>query len=353
MGSSDKQEDLGEKRLIRNSTAEFLTFVSQSGEQSIEARYEDETIWLSQKLMAELFDVKVHTISEHLKNIFGQEEVSPEATIRKFRIVQKEGSREVARAVEFYNLDAIISVGYRVNSVRATQFRQWATQVLKEFAIKGYVLDRERMENGAYLGEDYFEHLLEEIREIRLSERRFYQKITDIYSTSVDYNKDAPTTKAFFAKVQNKLHFAIHGQTAAELIVDRANSDKTNMGLTSWDKAPSGKIMKSDVSIAKNYLTSDELASLGRIVNSYLDLAEERAKRKIPMTMEDWSKRLDLFLEFDEREILQNSGKVTAKIAKEHAESEFEKYRIIQDRLFENDFDRVIRQLSLDDSGEV
>ena len=353
MGSSDKQEDLGEKRLIRNSTAEFLTFVSQSGEQSIEARYEDETIWLSQKLMAELFDVKVHTISEHLKNIFGQEEVSPEATIRKFRIVQKEGSREVASAVEFYNLDAIISVGYRVNSVRATQFRQWATQVLKEFAIKGYVLDRERMENGAYLGEDYFEHLLEEIREIRLSERRFYQKITDIYSTSVDYNKDAPTTKAFFAKVQNKLHFAIHGQTAAELIVDRANSDKTNMGLTSWDKAPSGKIMKSDVSIAKNYLTSDELASLGRIVNSYLDLAEERAKRKIPMTMEDWSKRLDLFLEFDEREILQNSGKVTAKIAKEHAESEFEKYRIIQDRLFENDFDRVIRQLSLDDSGEV
>ncbi len=353
MGSSDKQEDLGEKRLIRNSTAEFITFVSQSGEQSIEARYEDETIWLSQKLMAELFDVKVHTISEHLKNIFGQEEVSPEATIRKFRIVQKEGSREVARAVEFYNLDAIISVGYRVNSVRATQFRQWATQVLKEFAIKGYVLDRERMENGAYLGEDYFEHLLEEIREIRLSERRFYQKITDIYSTSVDYNKDAPTTKAFFAKVQNKLHFAIHGQTAAELIVDRANSDKTNMGLTSWDKAPSGKIMKSDVSIAKNYLTSDELASLGRIVNSYLDLAEERAKRKIPMTMEDWSKRLDLFLEFDEREILQNSGKVTAKIAKEHAESEFEKYRIIQDRLFENDFDRVIRQLSLDDSGEV
>ncbi len=348
MSNSGKQGSDRKTRLIRNSTAEFLIFTGQSGEQSIEARFEDESIWLSQKLMAELFDIKVHTINEHLKNIFEQEEVSPEATIRKFRIVQKEGSREVTRSIDFYNLDAIISVGYRVNSVRATQFRQWATQVLKEFAIKGFVLDKKRMENGSYLGEDYFEHLLEEVREIRLSERRFYQKITDIYATSVDYNKDAPTTKTFFAKVQNKFHFAIHGQTAAELIVDRANSEKTNMGLTSWEDAPSGKIMKTDVAVGKNYLTQEELTSLARIVNSYLDLAEERAKRKIPMTAEDWAKRLDLFLEFDDREILQNSGKVTAKLAKEHAESEFEKYRIIQDRLFESDFDRVIKQLKQD-----
>jgi hypothetical protein len=236
-------------------------------------------------------------------------------------------------------------VGYRVNSVRATQFRQWATQVLKEFAIKGYVLDKKRMENGSFLGEDYFERLLEEIREIRLSERRFYQKITDIYATSVDYNKDAPTTRAFFARVQNKLHFAVHGNTAAELIMQRADSTKDNMGLTSWEKAPDGKIVKTDVSIAKNYLSKDELESLGRIVNAYLDLAEERAKRKIPMTMEDWARRLDLFLEFDEREILQDTGKITAQLAKTHAESEFEKYRIVQDRLFESDFDRVVKQL--------
>ncbi|GJM06787.1 MAG: toxin Fic [marine bacterium B5-7] len=345
MSDREKYESYGDKRLIRNSTAEFLIFTSQSGGQSIEARYQDETIWLSQRLMAELFDVKVHTINEHLKNIFEQKEVDPEATIRKFRIVQKEGEREVSRHVDFYNLDAVISVGYRVNSVRATQFRQWATQVLREFSIKGYVLDKKRMENGSYLGEDYFEHLLEEIREIRLSERRFYQKITDIYATSLDYNKDASTTKTFFSKIQNKLHFAIHGKTAAELIVDRANSEKTNMGLTSWEGAPAGKIMKADVAVAKNYLAQEELTSLGRIVNSYLDLAEERAKRKIPMTMEDWAKRLDLFLEFDDREILQDSGKVTAKLAKEHAESEFEKFRIVQDRLFESDFDKVIKKL--------
>jgi hypothetical protein len=333
------------KQLIRNSTAEFLIFTGQAGEQSIEARYEDETIWLSQKLMAQLFDVDVRTVNEHLKNIYDQAELTREATIRKFRIVQVEGKREVSRNVDFYNLDAIISVGYRVNSVRATQFRQWATQVLREFAIKGYVLDRKRMENGAFLGEDYFERLLEEIREIRLSERRFYQKITDIYATSVDYNKDAPTTRAFFAKVQNKLHYAIHGKTAAELIASRADASKANMGLTTWEKAPDGKILKTDVSIAKNYLTKNELESLGRIVNAYLDLAEERARRKIPMTMEDWARRLDAFLEFTERDILQNSGKVRAEIAKAHAESEFEKYRIVQDRLFESDFDRVIKQL--------
>ena len=333
------------KPLIRNSTAEFLIFTGQAGEQSIEARYEDETIWLTQKLMAQLFDVTVPTINEHLKNICDQGELERDATIRKFLTVQTEGKREVARNVEFYNLDAIISVGYRVNSVRATQFRQWATQVLREFAIKGYVLDKKRMENGAFLGEDYFERLLEEIREIRLSERRFYQKITDIYTTSVDYNKDAPTTRAFFAKVQNKLHFAIHGHTAAELIVERADSAQSNMGLTSWEKAPDGKIVKTDVSIAKNYMAKDELESLGRIVNAYLELAEERAMRKIPMTMEDWAKRLELFLEFDERGILQDGGKVTTELAKTHAESEFEKYRIVQDRFFESDFDRVIKQL--------
>ncbi len=340
-------------RRIRNSTAEFLIFTSQAGEQSIEARYEDQTIWLSQKLMAELFTVTIPTINEHLKNIYEQGELQREATIRKFRTVQTEGQREVSRQVDFYNLDAIISVGYRVNSLRATQFRQWATQVLREFAIKGYVLDKQRMENGAFLGVDYFERLLQEIREIRLSERKFYQKITDIYATSIDYNQDAPTTKAFFAKVQNKLHFAIHGHTAAELIMQRADSGKPNMGLTSWEKAPDGRILKADVSIAKNYLSREELESLGRIVNAYLDLAEDRARRKIPMTMEDWAKRLDAFLAFDEREILQDAGKVSAQIAKQHAESEFERYRIVQERLFESDFDRLTRQAQhSDDEGE-
>lgn len=340
-----KKNDKTAVRLIRNSTAEFLIFTWQAGEQSIEARYEDETVWLSQKLMAELFAVSVPTINEHLKNIYETGELTREATVRKFRIVQEEGGRDVSRLVDFYNLDAIISVGYRVNSVRATQFRQWATQVLREFAIKGYVLDKKRLENGAFLGEDYFERLLEEIREIRLSERKFYQKITDIYATSIDYNKDAPTTRAFFATVQNKLHFAIHGHTAAELIIDRADSDKTHMGLTSWDRAPDGKIVKTDVTIAKNYLAKEELESLGRIVNAWLDLAEARAMRKIPMTMEDWATRLNGFLNFTELEVLQGSGKVSMEAAKQHAESEFEKYRIVQDRLFESDFDKSIKAL--------
>ena len=338
------------KKFIRNSTAEFLTFSQQSGEEHIEARYEDETIWLSQKLMSQLFEVDVRTVNEHLKNIYLQEELSSESTIRKFRIAQLEGTREVSRNIEFYNLDAIISVGYRVNSVRATQFRQWATQVLRDFAIKGYVIDKKRMENGSFLGDDYFEELLEEIREIRLSERRFYQKITDIYTTSMDYNKEAPTTREFFAKVQNKLHYAIHGYTAAELIVDRADSEKDFMGLNSWKKAPEGKILKSDVSVAKNYLLKDELDSLGRIVNAYLELAEGRAKRKIPMTMEDWAKRLDLFLEFDDRDVLLDSGKISTAIAKDHAETEFEKYRIVQDRLFKNDFDKILQNLEHKDS---
>lgn len=340
-----KKDDKSPVRLIRNSTAEFLIFTGQAGEQSIEARYEDETVWLSQKLMAELFAVSVPTINEHLKNIYETGELVREATIRNFRIVQAEGGRNVSRQVDFYNLDAIISVGYRVNSVRATQFRQWATQVLREFAIKGYVLDKKRLENGAFLGEDYFERLLEEIREIRLSERKFYQKITDIYATSVDYNKDAPTTRAFFATVQNKLHFAIHGHTAAELIIDRADSDKTHMGLTSWERAPEGKIVKTDVAVAKNYLVKEELESLGRIVNAWLDLAEERARRNIPMTMEDWATRLDGFLNFADMEVLLDSGKVSMEKAKQHAESEFEKYRIVQDRLFESDFDKSIKAL--------
>lgn len=345
MGISGINAKRIERALIRNSTAEFLIFTGQAGEQSIEARYAEETVWLTQKLMAELFAVDVRTVSEHLKNIYESAELQREATVRKFRTVQTEGNREVARNVDFYNLDAIISVGYRVNSVRATQFRQWATGVLREFAIKGYVLDKQRMENGSFLGEDYFERLLAEIREIRLSERKFYQKVTDIYATAVDYNRNAPTTKAFFAKVQNKLHFAIHGHTAAELIVQRADSAKPQMGLTSWERAPDGKILKTDVVVAKNYLDKVELESLGRIVNSYLDLAEDRAKRKIPMTMEDWAKRLDAFLEFTERDILQDAGKVSAEMAKAHAESEFEKYRIVQDRLFESDFDRAINRI--------
>ncbi|ADD69409.1 conserved hypothetical protein [Denitrovibrio acetiphilus DSM 12809] len=344
--SSDRES----KQLIRNSTAEFLIFTSQSGDQGIEVRYEDETIWATQKMMSQLFDVTVPTINEHLKNIFSSGELNEISTIRKFLIVQKEGEREVSRNLDYYSLDAIISVGYRVNSIKATQFRQWATKVLREFAIKGYVLDKKRMENGSFIGEDYFERLLEEIREIRLSERRFYQKVTDIYATSVDYNRDAPTTQQFFSKVQNKLHYAIHGNTAAELIMKRADSKEPNMGLETWENAPDGKVIKSDVSVAKNYLSKDELDSLGRIVNAFLDLAENRAKRKIPMTMQDWSERLDMFLEFDEREVLQDKGRISGKVAKNHAESEFEKYRIVQDKLFESDFDKVLHEI--EDKGK-
>lgn len=339
---------MNKKLQIRNSTAEFLIFTAQSGEESIEVRYEDETIWLTQKLMASLFDVTVPTVNEHLKNIFTSGEIAEESVIRKFLTTASDGKQYNVR---FYNLDAIISVGYRVNSIRATQFRQWATSVLREYAIKGYVLDRKRLENGAFLDEDYFERLLEEIREIRLSERRFYQKIADIYATSVDYNKDAPTTRDFFAKVQNKLHYAIHGHTAPELIKERASSTKPEMGLTSWQNGPDGKILKSDVSVAKNYLNKEELESLARIVTAYLELAEDRAIRRIPMSMEDWSKRLDRFLEFDERRILQDKGKISKEIAQSFAESEFEKYRIVQDRLFESDFDRVVKRIKQIEGG--
>lgn len=334
----------GSKRLIRNSTAEFLRFTAHEGAESIEARYEDETIWLTQKLMGELFGVDVRTVSEHLRNIYGTEELVPEATLRKFRIVRQEGQREVAREIEHYNLDAIISVGYRVNSRRATQFRQWATSVLKQFAIRGYVIDRERMENGSSLGEDYFEHLLEEIREIRLSERRFYQKVTDIYATSVDYNPEAPTSRQFFATVQNKLHYAVHGHTAAELIQERADSAQPRMGLTGWRNAPDGKILRTDITIGKNYLSSEELQDLSQLVSAFLDLAERRARRKIPMTMEDWAAHLDQFLRLDAQEILEDAGSVTKRAAEEHALAEFEKYRVIQDRAYQNDFDRLVEE---------
>jgi hypothetical protein len=328
------------KKLIRNSTAEFLIFTAQDGNQSIEARYEDETVWLTQKLMAELFGVDVRTVSEHLKNIFESGEVTREATVRKFRTVKTEGQRNVAREIEHYNLDAIISVGYRVNSLRATQFRQWATGVLREFAIKGFVLDQKRLENGSFLGRDYFEQLLEQIREIRLSERRFYQKVTDIYATSIDYNPEGLVAKTFFASVQNKLHFAIHGHTAAELIAERADSDQPNMGLTSWEAGPNGKVVRSDVAVGKNYLAKDELDELVRLVNAFLDLAEDRARRQIPMTMEDWAGRLDAFLEFTDRPVLDGAGSVSKKDAETHALSEFEKFRVVQDHLYVSDFDR-------------
>ena len=330
--------------LIRNSTAEFLTFELQSKQDSIEVRYEDETIWLTQKMMATLFDVSVKTINEHLKNIYNEGELERESTIRKFRIVQTEGGRKVSREIDHYNLDAVISVGYRVNSIRATQFRRWATQVLKQFAIRGYVIDKKRMENGTALGEDYFERLLEEIREIRLSERRFYQKITDIYATSIDYDAKAPTSQKFFATVQNKMHYAVTGHTAGELLIERADCNKPHMGLTSWEGSPDGKILRTDVGVAKNYLSKEELESLGRIVSAFLDLAEDFAKRKIPMTMEDWAGRLDSYLHLTGREVLQNAGSISRKDAIRHVESEFEKYRIVQDRLYESDFDKLVEE---------
>ena len=322
---------------IRNSTAEFLIFMLESKEDGIQVMYKNETIWATQKAMAQLFDVGVPAISKHLKNIFESGEVVENSVISKMETTASDGKNY---NTTFYNLDAIISVGYRVNSVRATQFRQWCTFVLRQFAIRGYVLDHKRMENGAFLGVDYFEHLLAEIREIRLSERRFYQKLTDIYATAIDYNKDAPTTRLFFKKVQNKMHYAVHGHTAAELIVERTNADKEHMGLTTWENAPNGKIVKTDVSVAKNYLREKELEEMGRIVNASLDMAESMAMRHIPMTMEDWAKRIDKFINLFDGPILQDGGKVSAEYAKEFAESEFEKYRIIQDRLFQSDFDR-------------
>ena len=328
---------MAKKKEILNSTAEFLTFVAEGKEQGVQVLYKDETVWATQKAMATLFDCSTDNISLHLKNIFKSGELQEDSVTEKNSATASDGK---TYQTKFYNLDAIISVGYRVNSIRATQFRQWCTYVIRQFSLRGYIIDKKRMENGSFIGEDYFEHLLSEIREIRMSERRFYQKLTDIYATSIDYNKDAPTTRLFYKKMQNKMHFAVHGHTAAELIVDRADADKEHMGLTTWEKAPNGKIVKADVSIAKNYLKESELDDMGKLVNTILDFAQRMADRHIPMTMEDWAKRIDIVLEAGGDAVLKDAGEVTAEYAKEYAETEFEKYRIIQDRLFRSDFDK-------------
>jgi hypothetical protein len=331
------------KEIIRSSSAEYLTFIAATGEGGVEAIYADENIWLSQKMMGELYSVNVRTINEHLQKIFKDNELQEEAVIRNFRITASDGKNYNTK---HYSLSAIIAVGYKVNSERAVQFRKWATQIVQEFTIKGFAMDDERLKNdGTILGKKYFEEQLQRIREIRLSERKFYQKITDIYSTAIDYDITANATKRFFATVQNKLHWAIHGQTAAEIIINRANHQSENMGLTTWQDAPNGKIQKFDVNVAKNYLSENEMQQLQRLVSAYLDIAEDMAIRQIPMTMEDWENRLNKFIEATDREILQNAGKVTAEIAKAHAESEFEKYRIIQDQNFISDFDKEMLKL--------
>ena len=339
---------MANRKEIRNSTAEFLIFQIEGKEQGIEVYYKDNTVWCTQKAMAVLFDVGVPAISKHLKNIFDEGELIENRVISKMETTASDGKNYQTK---YYSLDAVISVGYRVNSIRATQFRQWATSVLREFAIRGYILDKKRMENGSFLGEDYFEHLLAEIREIRLSERRFYQKLTDIYATAVDYNRDAPTTRLFFKMMQNKMHYAVHGRTAAEMIVERADAEQEHMGLTSWENAPDGKIVKTDVVVAKNYLKEAELADMGQLVNGVLELAERMAKRHIPMTMEDWAKQIDTILAAGGNEVLQTAGEATAEQAKEHAETEFEKYRIIQDRLFQSDFDKFMDALPFEEDS--
>lgn len=328
--------------MIRNSTAEFLMFTADSRQDGLEVRFQNETVWLTQRLMAKLFQCTTDNISLHLKNIFKDRELEENSVTEEYSVTASDGK---AYRTKHYNLDAIIAVGYRINSIRATQFRQWATKVLRDFAIKGFVIDKERLKNEGFLGRDYFEDLLEIVREIRASERKFYQKITDIYSTALDYNYNSPITREFFATVQNKMHFTIHGKTASELIKERADSQKPYMGLTTWKRATKGKIIKSDVTIAKNYLSKEEINTMNRIVNMYLDYAEDQAERRIPMTMEDWSKKLDAFLKFNEREVLTNPGKVSAEVAKSFAESEWEKYRVTQDRLFESDFDREVKKL--------
>ena len=335
-----------EVSLVRSSAAEYLTFVAATGGGGVDAVYADESIWLTQKMMGQLYDVETHTINYHLKKVFLDSELQEEAVIRKIRITAADGKNY---DTQHYKLPAIIAVGYKVNSERAVQFRKWATGIIESFTIKGYAMDDERLKNdGSILGKKYFEEQLQRIREIRLSERKFYQKITDIYATAIDYDITAQATKRFFATVQNKLHWAIHGQTAAEVIHTRADAEKANMGLTTWKDAPEGKIQKFDVVVAKNYLTESEMAQLLRLVNAYLDIAEDMALRKMPMTMQDWETRLNRFIEATDRSVLQDAGKVTAEIAKAHAESEFEKYRIAQDRLFESDFDRLVKQLEPD-----
>jgi len=330
---------------VRSSAAEYLTFVAASGQGGVEAVYADESIWLTQKMMGVLYDVNVRTVSEHLQKIFADSELLQDSVIRKFRITASDGK---SYDTQHYSLAAIIAVGYKVNSERAVQFRKWATGIIEQFTIKAYVIDDERIKaGGSILTERYFEEQLQRVREIRLSERKFYQKITDIYATAIDYDVTAQATQRFFATVQNKLHWAIHGQTAAEVVYTRADAEKANMGLATWKDAPQGKIQKFDVVVAKNYLTEAEMAQLSRLVNAYLDVAEDMAQRKIPMTMQDWETRLNRFIEATDRQVLQDAGKVTAEIAKAHAESEFEKYRIAQDRLFESDFDRMLKTLDL------
>ncbi len=346
---NDKYKDsrglrANETSIIRSSAAEYLTFVAASGDGGVEAVYANENIWLTQKMMATLYDIETHTVNYHLKKVFSDSELEESSVIRNFRITATDGKNYNTK---HYNLSAIIAVGYKVNSERAVQFRKWATQIIQEFTIKGYVMDDDRLKNdGTILGKKYFEEQLDRIREIRLSERKFYQKITDIYATSIDYDVTAQATKRFFATVQNKLHWAIHDQTAAEVIMGRADHQKQNMGLTSWKDAPNGKIQKFDVVVAKNYLTESEMAQLQRLVSAYLDIAEDMALRNIPMTMADWEIRLNRFIEATDRDILQDAGKVTSEIARAHAESEFEKYRIVQDRLFESDFDKIVKQIS-------
>lgn len=339
--STDKGRKKDENSIVRSSAAEYLTFIAASGSGGVEAVYADEDIWVSQKMMGTLYDVETNTINYHLKKVFSDSELEEGSVIRIFRITAADGK---SYDTKHYNLSAIIAVGYKVNSERAVQFRKWATTIIKEYTIKAYAMDDERIKSGgSILTEQYFEEQLQRIREIRISERKFYQKITDIYTTAIDYDMTAQATKRFFATVQNKLHWAIHGQTAAEVIVDRADAEKQHMGLTTWKDAPQGKIQKFDVSVAKNYLTESEMAQLQRLVSAYLDVAEDMALRKIPMTMADWESRLNRFIEATDRKILQDAGKVTAELAKVHAESEFEKYRIVQDRLFESDFDRLVK----------
>ena len=336
-----------EEITIRSSAAEYLTYVASVGDQqdSIEMRYEDENIWLTQKMMATLYDVSVAAINQHIKKVYADSELEPESTIKKYLIVQNEGARQVQRETNHYNLQMIIAVGFKVNNERAVQFRKWANSIVKDYTIKGWVMDDERLKRGTYLTEKYFDEQLERIREIRASERKFYQKITDLYATAIDYDKNSATTRRFYATVQNKMHYAVHGHTAAELIVERANHEKEHMGLTTWADAPEGKIKKSDVTVAKNYLSQDEMKQLNRMVTAYLDFAESMTLRHIPLTMQDWEKRLNSFIEMFDYGILQDAGKVTAEIAKLHAETEFEKYRVIQDRLFMSDFDRYMLEL--------
>ena len=336
--------------IIRSSSAEFLIFERQTHDKGIQVRFENGALWLTQKAMSELYNCSSDNIGLHLKNIYNDLELDQNSTTEDFSVVQKEGIREVTRKLKYYNLDAVISVGYRVNSDRAIQFRRWATNILKEFSKKGYIIDKKRMANGAFFDEDYYDSLVAEIREIRLSERRFYQKITDIYATSVDYDRKSPTTIKFFKKVQNKMHYAVSHQTAAEIIYNRADSEKEHMGLTSWKNSPDGKILETDVIIAKNYLTKEELEQLELIVTAFLDLAEARARRHIPMTMEDWATRIDKFLLSDDRDILKDAGKISHEIACDKALTEFEKYRIKQDRLYKSDFDLLLEEVEKQES---